>query len=192
MTRTGLQKSDSRPQVWMGVVSVSTMSSVEGYTQAHATEEYDPPNVEVIPVVRGNDSHGNHLGVRLLEPGDAFYCHETHTQPVLRQLGEATFRLDPENPRNDLIAEFPKAVVLVSWHQLGLIHPDPETPPPAHFRLMKLTDKREIEIPRLLSPSLIRLFLSHGAAQRWARERAGELLALYTLNRDRLRRSRTG
>ena len=165
---------------WLSVIECSTMGSVEGYTRGHWSQPYDPPKTAEAAAAPGLSMEACDVRVSLVKAGEEFRVLDEHRSYVQGQVGEASFKRDP-NERRMKIATFVENFVCVSWHQFGAIFPDPDAPVPPTFHLWKLGDEREHEISRLTC-SLLRIHKTEDAAKEWTQRRAAELQAEHDRN----------
>ncbi len=168
---------------WLGVIELSTMGSMAGYTRGHFGQPYAPPKVAVAAAAPGLDMEACTFRVRLVKAGEEFRVLDDHLSFVQTQVGEASFKHDPDERRMQ-IATFVEDFVCVSWHQFGVLFPDPDAAVPMTFHLWKPDDGREHEISRLTC-SLLRLHKTEDAAKLWTQSRAAELEAEHDKNHAR-------
>lgn len=182
------QRARETARAWIGIIRLSTMGAVEGYTRAHGGQPYDSPKVGVAPAAPEIVIDVEWFHTTFLPAGTVYHYPYAHE-------GIVAFQLGVRNAPNEIVGrsrdwDRPCSVclkddrVLLAWHELGLIFPDPKYPPPAHFRLLRVDEKREHEIERL-SSSVVRVFPTQDAAQSWAETRAAQLKTKHDRNHAR-------
>ena len=174
---------------WVGVIQFSTMGEVKGYARAHWGNPYPAPKTAVAAAAPGLHMEACDFRVSLVRAGEEFRVLDEHMSYVQDQVGEALFKRDP-NERRTKIATFVEDFVCVSWHQFGVIFPNPDAPVPTTFRLLKPDDEREHEISRLTC-SLLRLCPTEKAAQEWTKRRSAKLQAEHDKNHARQCKDKT-
>lgn len=168
---------------WVGVIQLSTMGSVAGYTRGCFGQPYAPPRIAVAAAAPGLDMKACDFHVRLVKAHEQFRVLDDHMGFVQGQVDEATYKNDPQERRTK-IAIFAEDHVHVFWHDLGRIFPDPDSVPPTSFRLWKLGDDREHEIERL-GTAVMRVCNSEADAKTWVEARSAELRVLHDKNHAR-------
>lgn len=179
------QRAREMAHAWVGIIRLSTMGPVKGYTSGYRGHPYEPPKVGVAPATPKIGIDVEWFHTTFLPAGTIYHYPYAHREIVAWQLGDKGAKNkiigDPESFCDPCEIALPNDRVLLTWHELSLNFHDPKYPPPPYFRLLRLNDVREHEIERLNS-SIVRVFPTEAAAKLWADTRAAELRAEHDRN----------
>lgn len=165
------QRAREAARAWVGLIKLNVMGGIK-WISPQTMARIGCPTVAVLPAAHKLSVEELGFTVEWLEAGDDFYLIDEHKCVVTKMLGDVTFRADEEE-RGCSITSLCEPQVLVRWHQLGTIFPDPRYTPPATFALIQPHGIEQEATP--LSTVLFAAFPTESEARVWTNRRVDEL-----------------